>query len=196
MENLCADDLLELLGAVGDHLAEAGEHVAIVVVGGTSLIARGWVLRATKDVDVIALADTDSEPRKLLSPNPLPDSLVAATTIVARDYDLPENWLNSEIGAQWESGLPPGLLAEVEWLEFGGLEVGLAGRRTLIALKLFAAVDQGESVHLQDLLALRPTEGELRVARVWVATQDAGEAFPNLIDQVIKHVHEQLRPHR
>jgi Nucleotidyltransferase of unknown function (DUF6036) len=89
MENLSSGDLLELLGAVGDHLEAANERVSIVVVGGTSLIARGWVPRATRDVDVIALSDTTSEPRRLIPPEALPESLLTAARIVARDYDLP-----------------------------------------------------------------------------------------------------------
>jgi hypothetical protein len=104
--------------------------------------------------------------------------------------------LNAEVGAQWKTGLPSGLPEDIEWLQLGGLEVGLVGRSTLLALKLFAAVDQGAGVHLQDLLALRPTEEELQDASAWVATQDAGAAFPALLKQVVEYVHEQLSPDR
>jgi hypothetical protein len=84
---------------------------------------------------------------------------------VARDYGLPEDWLNAVIGAQWKFGLPPGFAEEVQWQRFRSLEVGFAGRNSIIALKLFAAVDQGpSSVHCQDLVELRPTEAELEMA--------------------------------
>jgi hypothetical protein len=67
--------------------------------------------------------------------------------------------------------------------------VGLAGRRTLIALKLFATVDQStRSVHAQDLVTLAPTDAELEDAAQWVALQDASPEFPRLINGVIEHV--------
>lgn len=67
--------------------------------------------------------------------------------------------------------------------------VGLVGRRTLIALKLFAAVDQGpRSVHYQDLVALSPAPAELEAAAEWVATQDVSEACAVMLQEVIHHV--------
>jgi hypothetical protein len=89
----------------------------------------------------------------------------------------------------WVHGLPPWIPEDLTWRPFGNLQVGLAGPRTLIALKLFAAVDAGpRSVHLQDLLALAPTDAELEESRRWVATQDANEEFPSMISEVIEYV--------
>ncbi len=97
--------------------------------------------------------------------------------------------MNGEVGAQWSQGLPPRTLDGITWRVYGGLEVGLVGRHTLIALKLFAAVDGGSgSVHVQDLLALAPTDIELHEAAEWVATQDAHEGFAAMIARVIEHV--------
>jgi len=88
---------------------------------------------------------------------------------------------------------PEWLPDEIDWVQFGGLEVGFAGRRSLIALKLFAAVDRGpESVHYQDLLALAPTVAELESAADWVVGQDAGGEFPQLLKQVLRHVERDL----
>ncbi|NBC19387.1 MAG: hypothetical protein GVY18_18940 [Bacteroidetes bacterium] len=70
--------------------------------------------------------------------------------------------------------------------------MGLAGRRTLLALKLFAAVDQGpESVHVQDLVALRPTEAELEEAASWVRAQDAAPEFASMTREVVRYVRRQ-----
>ena len=108
---------------------------------------------------------------------------------MARDFGLPKDWMNTAIGAQWRQGLPPWLGTDVTWRTYGGLTVGLAGRRTLIALKLFAAVDQGpQSVHYQDLVALSPTPEELEAAAEWVRTQDASDAFARMLDEVIRYV--------
>lgn len=182
--------LATLLDAVGAHLEAAGAAVSIVVVGGAALALHGWVPRTTHDVDVIALA---SGPTTLIAPR-LPDALLRAVARVARDFDLPEHWLNPAVGAQWRSGLPEDLAADLEWRTFRTLRVGLAGRAAMLALKLFAAVDRGPaSVHLQDLLALAPTDGELARASAWVVTQDIAPQWPQLVTEVTDHVRNRRR---
>jgi len=189
MVNLNSGTIEELLTALGSHLSEEGTSAGIVVVGGSSLAIMGWVERTTQDIDVIAQATMAGDTWELSDPDPLPEPLLAAVARVARDYGLPDDWLNTTIGAQWNSGLPPGFLEEIEWRRYGALDVGFAGRGGLIALKLFAAVDQGPgSVHLQDLLALGPTDSELKQAGDWVSIQDAAEGFSTLVREVIAHV--------
>ncbi|MEX2048359.1 MAG: DUF6036 family nucleotidyltransferase [Gemmatimonadota bacterium] len=179
--------------AVGEHLEAADQTAAIVVVGGSALSVRGWVDRVTKDVDVIALAAEEDGRRILVSAQPLPEHLLQAVRRVARDYSLADDWMNSVIGAQWKLGLPRGFEQEIQWRRFHALEVGFAGRNSIIALKLFATVDQGrESVHSQDLVRLHPTESELRTAAEWVRGQDAGEAFPALLEETLGHVRDSL----
>lgn len=189
MDNLASSDLNELFEAVGAHLAAADGSASIVVVGGSNLAVRGWVDRTTKDVDVIAKATTHDGVRTLHPAEPLPDVLKAAVAQVALDYRLPEDWLNTVIGAQWTFGLPPGFAEEVEWRAWGPLEVGFAGRASIVALKLFAVVDAGiGSVHFQDLVALDPSPSELQAAAEWVASQDAGTVFPELLEEALHHV--------
>lgn len=161
-----------------------------MVVGGATLNLLGIVQRTTNDVGVIARAFRDVEGvLRLSQAEPFPTSLQHAIRTVARDFGLPENWMNAEVGAQWVQGLPPWILDDITWRPYGHLDVGLVGRRTLIALKLFAAVDSGpRSVHVQDLLALAPTDEELEGARGWVVTQDANENFDSMISRVIEHV--------
>lgn len=113
---------------------------------------------------------------------------------MARDLGLEADWLNADVGKQWVAGLPPDIEHDVEWRAYGGLHAGLVGRRSLIALKLFAAVDQGpRSVHMQDLLAFGPTDAELRVASGWVETQDTSPEFPEMVQQAVEYV-AQHRP--
>ena len=51
---------------------------------------------------------------------------------------------------------------------------------------MFAAVDQGpRSRHYADLLALRPTSGELAAAAEWVRTQDASPGFAANLEEPI-----------
>jgi hypothetical protein len=191
VDDFGSEELNQLLSALGEHLKAAGASAAIVVVGGSTLSFRGWVDRTTKDVDVIAQATI---PGNSLRPaEPLPKPLVDAVERVARDFGLPADWLNTVIGAQWDFGFPPGFAQEIEWREFGPLVVGFAGRQSIIALKLFAAVDQGpETVHVQDLVAMEPTSHELDQAADWVLSQDAGDAFPALLEEVKDHVRRAL----
>lgn len=183
----------EVLLAVGEHLQADGHTAAIVVVGGSALSVMGWIDRVTNDVDVIARAIEKDGGRELVPPEPLPPPLAEAALRVARDYGLREDWLNTVIGAQWTSGLPDDFLEDIQWRRFGALEVGFAGRKSLIALKLFAAVDQGvTSVHCQDLIGLVPSIEELGTAANWVAKQDAGEPFPSLLEEIVRYVRDRL----
>jgi hypothetical protein len=42
-------------------------------------------------------------------------------------------------------------------------------------------------VHFQDLLALRPTEIELKEAAEWVRLQDTSPQFAEILEQVLDH---------
>jgi hypothetical protein len=184
--------LLKAIRAVGELLTGEGETVGIVVVGGAAMILGGHATRLTEDVDIIATASSwrKGAPRKIAAPDPLPASLLRAVSKVARDFDLPENWMNSDVGAQWDTGLPPGFEKRVRWLQFGGLALGVADRRDLIFLKLYAAVDSEgpRSVHYQDLLALLPSEKELAAAARWAKSQDTSSEFSRLLEEVLDHV--------
>lgn len=192
--------LLDVIRAVGDLLAAEGETVGVVVVGGAALILGGIVSRLTEDVDIIAAARSwhKGVPAGISRPDPLPASLLRAVSRVARDFNLPENWMNAEVGAQWDTGLPPGFEKRVRWQQFGGLSLGIADRRDLIFLKLYAAVDSEgpQSVHCQDLLALRPNKRELAAAATWVKSQDTSTEFAQLLEKVLDYVHRDQEEHR
>ena len=191
MADLDLKGIIGALTAVGELLDAMGERVAIVVTGGATLSLLGVVDRGTRDVDVIARAWRDDRGKlRLREPEPLPVSLAEAIHTVARDFGLDEDWMNAAVGRHWAQGLPPWITDDIRWTNFGGgLDVGLVGRRTLIALKLFAAVDQRpESVHSQDLLALRPNDAELEEAQAWVLTQDAAPVWSYLVNEVVAHV--------
>ena len=181
--------LTELFGAVGEELRLADARIAILVVGGVCIGFRGIQNRTTRDVDVIALVVGDPPHCELIPPDPIPEPLLSAVSRVARDYELQPDWLNTVVGKQWAGGLPPGILDDVGWLEFGGLRVALAGRIGLIPLKLFAAIDQGPtSVHWRDLLAVRPDQQELDLATKWVRTQDVGSEFQTFVSDAVERL--------
>jgi hypothetical protein len=175
------------LGALGELLAADGIGASVVVVGGAALIVLGYVDRVTQDVDVIA---SRSEMGVLVPPE-LSEAVWRAARTVARDFELPNDWFNTEVAAQWRGGLPPSLAHSLVWKRYGNLEVGFAGRAALIALKLFAAVDGGPGgVHFQDLVRLRATAGELAEGAVWVKTQDASPDFAGMVDEVARRAVE------
>jgi hypothetical protein len=189
MPELDPDDLRARLAAVGEHLAAGGERLAIVVVGGAALSLGGHLRRTTEDVDVYARAADPDHPATFVTAQPLPAALAEAAAKVARDFDMPADWLNAIVSPRVLADLPAGFAAEMRWLSFGALRVGVAGRSTLIALKLHAAADRDhDSVHVQDLLALRPSDAELAAARAWVVRQDIGPGFPRLVDDVVAHI--------
>ena len=187
-----SDQIRTALRLVGELLEAQGHGYYIVVIGGAAMNLLGLRTRATTDVDVIAQAIPDARgvPRLRRPDQPLPGPLLAAAATVAGDLGLDPDWLNAGPAGQWETGLPPGMEGRVEWEAYGGLRVGLADRRDLVFLKLYAAADQtgSNSVHFQDLVALSPSDEELDAAAVWIRRQDAGPEFNEIVAKVINHV--------
>ncbi|MEP7326303.1 MAG: DUF6036 family nucleotidyltransferase [Gemmatimonadota bacterium] len=184
-------DIQTFLGALGEILAHERVEIGVILVGGAALLLQGLRSRTTTDIDVIAaVLNPDATGKlRLMSPADLPASFFEAVQRVARDFGLPANWINSEVATQLHSGLPPGFIDRITWHRYGGLWVGLAGRRDLIFLKLHATVDQDPaSWHTQDLIALKPTHHELEEAAAWVRTQDASAEFVTMVDQVMAYV--------
>ena len=181
---------------MGDLLAAERVEIGIVVVGGTALNLLGIVQRTTTDVDVLAILQDQTGPGgvTLAPPDPLPEPLRRAIARVARDFQLPEDWMNTVVGLQWQTGLPPGLRRRLRWRRYGGLRVGIVARYDPIFLKLYAAADSGgpSSVHFQDLLALRPTERELQAAAAWVREQDPTPVFSTIVEQVMTHARNRV----
>lgn len=183
-----ATQVRRLLGALGELLQAKGISVRILIVGGASLNLAGWIPpRSTDDVDVLARHGEGPDP--LADPATLPSGFFEAVRTVARDFRVSDDWLNTEVAQQWSTGLPPGADRGIRWERFDSLGVGLAGRQTMVTLKLFAAADRGvESVHFQDLVALEPSEEELDDAREWVSEQDANPDWPGHVQEVLDDV--------
>ncbi len=177
-----------MFAALADRLDEHGATVGIVLLGGAALNLLGFVDRPTRDVDVLARMGQTTG--RLTPPEPLPDALRDAIADVALDFNQPGDWMNTTVAFQWRTGLPPGLEQRVEWREFGALRVGLVARVDLIAFKLYASADQTGpgSVHVSDLLALRPSREELAAAAEWIRTQDTSPEYHAVVQRVIAYV--------
>ena len=108
---------------------------------------------------------------------------------VARDLGLPLDWINPGPESLLEFGLPDGFLSRTKVERFGSLIVHVADRVDLVALKLYAAADQGpESKHFQDLLLLSPSAAELRDSAAWCRTHDPSEPFSTELNAVLRHL--------
>ncbi len=184
-------EIVNALRALGEIMLSQGEPTAVVAVGGTALILQNIVERTTMDVDIIAIGRHlgEGEPTEIEPPDPFPEALASAISKISRDFSLPDDWMNSTVGLQWKTGLPPGFTERIHWQNFDALWFGVADRYDLIFLKLYAAADSEgpSSVHFQDLLALRPTEIELTEAAEWVRSQDTSPQFAEILEQVLDH---------
>lgn len=182
-ENL--DRALNLLAGRLD-LAQT-ETVRPVVCGGSALIAMNLRRRTTKDMDVVALLNVAHEP---VNPDPLPDFLLKAADQVARDLGLFEGWLNNGPsrgeGGLFQMGLPEGFAGRLTERTYGPrLTVYFIARFDQIHFKLYAAADQRDGTHLNDLKALRPTAAELEAAARWAMTHDVSDGFKMVLKELL-----------
>ncbi len=190
-ENL--EKVMRLLAARLD-LAQS-DPIGLVVCGGSALIAQGLIHRATKDVDVVAMMDSE---RRLVSPSPLPEPLLKAVKEVARDMGLPDNWLNNgpsiDEGGLFQLGLPKGIEDRLAEHVYGPrLTVFFVGRLDQIHFKLYAAADSRDGTHLDDLLLLKPAAAELEAAARWAMTHDVSPAFKTILKDMLRQIrHESV----
>jgi hypothetical protein len=174
-----------LLTALGEQLASTGDAYDLIVIGGSALLALNLVSRPTQDVDVVALIQDEEFDEAM----PLPEPLATARDQVARDLDLPGDWLNSQAAQDMlRLGLPSGFMSRLTRRDYGpALTVRWASRVDQIHLKLHATVDRGGGKHFADLLALQPTSDELILAARWTRTHDPSEGFLSVLQEVLAH---------
>jgi hypothetical protein len=171
---ITGETLNVILDALAEQLQSLGEQLELVVIGGSALTALGLVRRATRDVDLLAIAENG----ELRPAKPLPEALRTARDRVARDFELDENWLNAGPTDLLRWGLPAGFMTRVVTRRYGqALTVDFAGRVDQIHFKLFAMVDQAGGRHETDLRALHPSTAELIAAARWSVTQDPSPGY-------------------
>lgn len=176
--------LFEALGLLEEHMRTLeGRPVVLVVCGGSALMACHFVSRTTHDVDVVALVD---QWQNLIDPEPLPHTLISAATLVADTLGLSQDWLNTGPADIFRMGLPSGFQDRLVQHKIGEcLSVSFISRLDQIYFKLYASVDRG-GYHIDDLLALNPTEDELVAAACWTTTHDVSEGFLMLLKKLFR----------
>ena len=169
--------------------------IELAVCGGAALHVLGLMSRGvTRDVDAFALVRRRGG-RRILFKAPLPEHLMREAVIVAKDFGLAPDWLNSGPADLLDLGLPKGLAGRLRAVRYGKrLAIHYLARRDQIHFKLYAAADGGPgSRHLADLIALEPKAGELESAARWAMTHDPSEGFRNVMKGCLKHIgHENV----
>jgi hypothetical protein len=173
------DSILTLFGE-RLNITFPGEQWKFVVCGGTALQALDLITRTTKDIDVIGIVRFGTIAFAELTP-----LFLEQISLCARIFDLPGDWFNTGPEGYIKSGLPEGLIERLTWKEYGhNLSIGYISRIDQIFFKLYASVDRG-GYHVDDLLALQPTENELAAAARWTCEQDPSEGFSTLLRSML-----------
>jgi hypothetical protein len=171
MDQLELETALTNLGRV---LKSRGLAYDLVTIGGSSLMLLGLLQRPTRDLDVVALVEGEH----YVKVRALPAPLEQAVREIGGVLDIGPNWLNVGPADLMDFGLPEGFAGRTEVRQYGSLTLRVAGRDDQIALKLYAAADQGQqSKHFQDLRKLEPSQEELIRAARWTTTHDPSEGF-------------------
>ena len=184
-------DVENILSALGEQLEGLlDKPVELLICGGSALNILGLVQRATEDVDVLAYVKRDEEGKVFfIRADPLSTELNEAAKRVARDFNLPGNWLNPGPASAVDFGLPDGLMQRVITRQYGQkLIVHFLGRYDQIHFKLYAAVDQGAGKHLDDLESLNPTEDEIESAARWSLTHDVSKGFKQNLKDLLNYL--------
>lgn len=130
------------------HVAE--RKVRLYLVGGAAGLLSGWLseTRSTGDVDV-----TEVEPSELWN------AVSQAAAEVAKELDLPQNWVNNKCSV-YAWCLPLGWKGRCELARtYGALEIWPLDRRDFIAAKIVSAPNRPQD--LEDLIAIGPSAEEL-----------------------------------
>lgn len=165
------------------------EPLKLIVCGGSALNVLGLIARATRDVDIVALANVDDQgnvhPSKKTT---LPKEVVRIIKEVAIDFQLEPDWLNMGPVSLLEMGLPPGLEKRLISRDYGPcLTVYFISRIDQIHFKLYAMIDgQKGARHWQDLEILKPTENELQSVVRWLLNRRTSIAFRSRVKKIIR----------
>ncbi len=156
---------LKHLAKIYDELK--GEPLEVSICGGAALNLLGYIKRVTKDIDIVA-------------PEVLPEKFKEAVKMTADYFGLKSDWINQGPVDLLRMGLPEGFHVRCKKLEFhSNLIFCIASRLDQIHFKLYASIDRG-GYHLQDMVALGPSDDELTMAVRWCFTHDVSETFKEI----------------
>lgn len=186
MKNIDESSLFQALKLLDELLrVDKAPRFDLIICGGSALIATGLVRRTTRDVDIVAMLKDDM---KISDPEPLPAALENAARKVAASLELPLDWLNCGPCDLFRMGLPAGFIERLIKKDIGdNLTVFFIGRIDQIHFKLYASVDRG-GYHIDDLLALNPTDDEQTTAAKWSMTHDVSDGYKMMLKELLRSI--------
>lgn len=156
------DDIVALLGELGDDLADKGMRAEMFIVGGAAMSLVYNTRRTTRDIDAVF------EPKM---------AIYAAARRLAERHNLSADWLNDAV-----KGLLPGKDPNArEYFQRRGISVSVPSPQYLLALKVAAArVDRDAD----DIRALATICGLTTAGEVLAITEQVMGSRANLLPKV------------
>ena len=157
-------------------LANRGEQLKAVVIGGAALTLLGIIDRGTRDVDLLEAT--------------IPDDIRLAAREFAEKHSLSRDWLNTgpsslvrDLPADWSTNLQSIYSGKA-------LELWTLSRIDLIRTKLWAMCDRMRD--LEDLVKLAPSNEELALAADWVKPLDTNPSWSVHVDSMVAAIKKRL----
>lgn len=194
-----ADAIVEALKRLSQKMVYAQcDPIELVICGGAGLILTGLISRATKDVDIVALAHRNGAQLEILQDRRLPKELTQMIADVGRELGIDHDWLNFAASPLLRFGLPPHLATRLTRKSYGAcLTAHFISRLDQVYFKIYAAMhpNQGHR-HLSDLLDLKPTADEVEKVVGWLLARKPSRQFKNTLKQILERIgHERITEH-
>ena len=142
----------------------------------------GLVSRPTRDIDVVAMAQSDGTRVQVMSVGSLPAHVAEAVEAVSTQFGVEVDWLNYGPASLIDWGLPEGFESRLVAKRYGEfLLIHYAGRLDQVCFKTYAAADVAGR-HLTDLIALTPSASDMDFAFRWAVVQDPSAAFRSQLE--------------
>ncbi len=180
-------DIKNALLALNAQLKKLNKKFEIVVCGGSALSEIGLIQRTTKDVDVLGFIERKDDEFEIVRAD-FPDWLNEIISKIARDLNIPQNWMNSGPTSIVDLGLPDGFENRLMKKNYGEyLTVYYISRIDQIYFKLYASVDRG-GYHVEDLKKLKPSAEEIENAARWSMTHDVSDGYREILKDFLERM--------
>jgi hypothetical protein len=181
--------IANLLTALGKQIVFMKKGpIQIVVCGGASMNVLGQINRTTRDIDVLGILKREKSGKLKTEEAVFPSWFIEATNRVKKDFDLPDNWINTEPTSLVRLGLPKGFESRLKKIRYSrSFSVCFISRLDQIHFKLYASADRGGH-HINDLLLLSPKDEEIKQAARWCMTHDVSAGFRLVLMELLKEL--------